>query len=178
MQVVRDFSIFMASSPASLRDFFLIFFKMALIVEKIRQLLTPIIETTDVFLVDIVERGERTGKVIEVYIDTDKGITLDECSGISRELSVKLDESDIIPGRYRLDVSSPGLNRPLKIQRQYMKNVGRVCRVTTNEAGEKIHREGTLESVTDQSIFLLKNGIKTEIAFSTIVESFIIPQIK
>jgi ribosome maturation factor RimP len=83
-----------------------------------------------------------------------------------------------MPGRYRLDVSSPGLDRPLKIRRQYVKNIGRAFQVTTEEAGKKTHKDGKLESVTEQSVFLMKNGIKTEIAFSAIIEAVIIPQIK
>jgi ribosome maturation factor RimP len=161
-----------------MRDFFLIYAKMAQITENIRQLVSAIIEGSDIFLVDVVLRGERTSKVIEVYVDTDTGISLDECSRISRELSATLDETDIMTGRYRLDVSSPGLDRPLQLRRQYEKNIGRLCRVIAEENGGKITREGILESVSGESIQLKKNGIRTEIAFAAIKETFIIPQIK
>ncbi|MHB1049763.1 MAG: ribosome maturation factor RimP [Bacteroidota bacterium] len=151
---------------------------MALITENIQQLVSAIIDGSDVFLVDVVLRGERSSKVIEVYVDTDKGITLDECSRISRELSAKLDETDIMTGRYRLDVSSPGLDRPLKVRRQYEKNIGRMCRVISEENGEIFTREGILESVSGECIQLHKKGIRTEIAITAIKETFIIPQIK
>ncbi len=161
-----------------MRDFFFIYAKMALITENIQQMVSAIIDGSDIFLVDVVLRGERSSKVIEVYVDTDKGISLEECSRISRELSVKLDETDVITGRYRLDVSSPGLDRPLKLRRQYEKNIGRMCRVTAEENGEKITREGILDTVSAESIQLQKKGINTAIAFTAIKETFIIPQIK
>ena len=156
----------------------MIYAKMALIIENIRLLISAIIDGSDIFLVDVVLRGERSSKVIEVYIDTDKGISLEECSRISRELSVKLDETDIMTGRYRLDVSSPGLDRPLILRRQYEKNIGRMCRVTAEQRSEKITHEGILDTVSEESIQLQKKGIRTEIAFAAIKETFIIPQIK
>lgn len=147
-------------------------------IENIQNLVSEIIAGSDIFLVDIVVRGERTGKVIEIFIDTDAGISLEECARISRELSAKLDETDIMAGRYRLDVSSPGLDRPLKIRRQYEKNIGRMCRIVSELNGEKITREGILERVSGETVWLHKKGMTTEIALTSVMEAFIIPQIK
>lgn len=129
-------------------------------------------------MVDVVLRGERASKVIEVYVDSDNGISLDECSEISRALSEKLDETDLIQGRYRLDVSSPGLDRPLKLIRQYRKNLGRMCKVMVSEEGKNVVREGTLDAVTEKTITINKNKKIYEILFSDIRETYIIPQIK
>lgn len=151
---------------------------MSAIVEQIRPLVEQIVEHTDVFIVEISLRGERSSKVIEVFVDTDKGISLEQCSHISRELSVKLDESDFITGRYRLDVSSPGLDRPLKLRRQYEKNIGRMCKVSFQKGDAQTTAEGVLDQVNEGMIVLAKNGKKTEIPFSDIKETLIIPQIK
>lgn len=151
---------------------------MPSIPEKIREFLHPITEASSVFIVDVSLRGERTSKVIEVYVDSDKGITLEECSDISRKLSVRLDEENIIEGRYRLDVSSPGLDKPLKLQRQYLKNIGRRCKVKYIEEGKPVVLEGVLESADDTKIVIQHNRKQTTILFSAVIETFIIPQIK
>ncbi|MEW5800372.1 MAG: ribosome maturation factor RimP [Bacteroidota bacterium] len=138
----------------------------------------PIIERNNAFLVDVVVRGERSSKVLEVYVDSDSGISLDQCSNISRELSARLDEADLVQGRYRLDVSSPGLDKPLKMLRQYSRNVGRNCKIFINEAGKRIPLEGVLEHVDEKSVTIREKGKTRDIEFSTIIETYIIPKLK
>ena len=150
---------------------------MSTIPEKIREFLQPITQQFDAYTVDVVVRGEHTSKVIEIYVDTDRGITLDECSQISRSLSEKLDETDLIIGRYRLEVSSPGVESPLKLKRQYLKNVGRMCKVKYVVNGKKLIQEGRLEDVTEEKITISNSGKRNEILFADINESYIIPQI-
>ncbi len=161
-----------------MRDFFLISIEMSSIPDKIHSILQPITEELNVYIVEVILRGERTSKVIEVYVDSDSGITLGQCSDISRKLSEKLDELDLITGRYRLDVSSPGLDRSLKLLRQYQKNIGRNCKIKYKENGATVTQEGNLESVSENSITIKKNGKAKEILFSTISETIIIPKIK
>lgn len=163
--------------PPELRDFFLVQTFMASIPEKISEFLQPITEQFDAYTVDVVMRGERTSKVIEIYVDSDRGITLDECSTISRSLSEKLDEADLVPGRYRLDVSSPGLDRPLKLPRQYKKNIGRTCKVKYVADGLKLVQEGRLDLVSEEKITISRSGKHFEIPFSDITETLIIPKI-
>lgn len=146
--------------------------------DNIKQIAQPIIDRNGAFLVDLVIRGERSSKVIEVYVDTDTGILLDHCSTISRELSAQLDEADIIQGRYRLDVSSPGLDRPLLLLRQYKKNIGRQCRIVAVEEGKKIAYEGVLEQVNEHSVMIAHKGKSREIEFHGISETYIIPKLK
>ncbi len=151
---------------------------MSSIPDKIRELLLPITDQSNAYIVEVTLRGERSSKVIEVFVDSDAGITLEECSQISRALSEKLDEADLITGRYRLDVSSPGLDKPLKLARQYKKNIGRTCSVKfTGEEKKKVLLEGKLERVTEHSIVIFKAGKKTEIELSSIHEAYIIPKI-
>jgi ribosome maturation factor RimP len=151
---------------------------MSSIPDKIHSILQPITEDLNTYIVEVILRGERASKVIEVYVDSDSGITLEECSIISRKLSEKLDEMDFITGRYRLDVSSPGLDRSLKLLRQYQKNIGRNCKVKYKEHGITVIQEGILESVSEKSIAIKKNGKLNVILFSDINETFIIPKIK
>ena len=88
-------------------------------------------------------------KRIVVYIDGDEGVSLEACTQISRVLESVLDEEPTLGGIYELEVSSPGVNRPLKFPRQYLKHVGRTLRIELAE-GTKI--EGQLINTGHESI--------------------------
>ena len=79
------------------------------------------------FLIDI--DWNPSSKKLVIYIDRDKDLTLSRCQEISRMFEAKLDETLLIGENYALEVSSPGLDRPLKLRRQYLKNLGRVLRI-------------------------------------------------
>ncbi len=145
--------------------------------DKIREIAETFTAPIGAYVVDVVFRGERSSKVIEVYVDTDAGITLEQCSDISRLLSEWLDANELIDGRYRLDVSSPGLDRPLRLHRQYVKNIGRKCAVKYTGEGKKVLLEGILEQVTADSITVVKNKKETVIPFESIVETMVVPLI-
>lgn len=100
------------------------------VVTKIAQ---PILDSMGLELVDI-EFG-RVGRdaVLRLFIDKDGGVMLDDCAGFSRELSLILDVDDVIAGNYTLEVSSPGLDRPLKKPADYERFTGRLIKVRTYE---------------------------------------------
>jgi ribosome maturation factor RimP len=91
----------------------------------------PILESMGLELVDI-EFG-RIGRdaVLRLFIDKEGGVMLDDCAALSRELSMVLDVEDVISCNYTLEVSSPGLDRPLKKQADYDRFVGRLVKVRT-----------------------------------------------
>jgi ribosome maturation factor RimP len=140
--------------------------------ERIRQVSEEVASAHEAFLVDLCIRGERHSKVLEVYVDTDTGITADGCAAISRELSTRLDHENLIQGRYSLVVSSPGLDRPLKLFRQYRKNLGRNLKVRYRAAEEVRTVIGRLVEIRDENIGLEERG-KEEILIplGNIVES-------
>jgi ribosome maturation factor RimP len=110
----------------------------------------------DVFIVEMaLVRGPKS--VLSFLVDTDEGITIDKCARMSRKLSAWLEENDPFDFPFSLEVSSPGLSRPLKIQRQYLKNVGRRLKVKTTE-GKTL--TGTLEAVSDTGITLVTDAKK------------------
>ncbi len=96
---------------------------------KIEELSAPLLHLIDAFIVDIQIVPSEKGKVVQLYIDTDTGITIGQCSELSRQLSDALELQNVFPSSYILEVSSPGLIKPLKLIRQYRKNVGRQFRV-------------------------------------------------
>jgi ribosome maturation factor RimP len=139
---------------------------------RIQHLLTPIAERKGAFVVDIGIRHERGGKVIQAFVDTDKGISIEECAEISRELSRELASVDFITGDYGLEISSPGLDRPLKLLRQYQKNIGRIFKVRYAMGAEKLSIRGTLRSLEGTDLlFESENGESVRIPFESILES-------
>ena len=87
--------------------------------EQIQALITPLMENTDLFLVEV---NVRPGNKIEVILDSDSGLTIEHCTEVHRHILRELDR-DVED--YSLDVSSPDISKPLKISRQYIKNIGR-----------------------------------------------------
>lgn len=102
--------------------------------ERIRALAQPVAESLGLELVDAVFASDSGRKVLRVYIDKPGGVTLDDCADMSREFSTVLDVNDPIPQRYSLEVSSPGLDRPLKKEADFARFAGRKARVRTKEA--------------------------------------------
>ncbi len=119
--------------------------------ERIRELLDTKFQEQafqDCFLVELHLHG---GNKLEVFIDCDKGVTADKCQQISRFLEGHIEENQWLGEKYTLEVSSPGLNRPLKLWRQYRKNIGRNVAVSLLD-GEV--RSGTLKEVHPDYILL------------------------
>ncbi len=142
--------------------------------QSLRELLEPVLERYDAFLVEIIARGERNTKIIEIFIDTDKGVDAKTITDVNKELNHQLAEDAIISGTYRVSVSSPGLDRPLKITRQYKKNLGRELEVhvTVDEKTQKI--VGTLTEA-DETVFTLQlnDSTKKDFEYNKIQKAFI-----
>jgi ribosome maturation factor RimP len=107
--------------------------------------------------------GEGGRPVVRVYIEAGDGVTVDNCAQVSRALSVALDVEDMIPGRYVLEVSSPGLERLFFDPAQMVPYVGQAVDVTLEEAHEgRRHFKGELESVRGEEFTLLtEDGLVT-----------------
>lgn len=111
---------------------------------------------TELFLVEVLLRNVNGTDYLEIYVDTDVGVTIDMCARLSRKLAddieVQPELQDLLPNRFRLDVSSPGLSRPLKLERQYRKNIGRLLRVKYKDSNEVYHVvKGRLVLVSEQA---------------------------
>lgn len=84
-------------------------------------------------LVDVEIAGSARKPFVRVYVDKEQGVTLDECERFSRALSALFDVEDPIPTAYVLEVSSPGLTRPLKSPRDFERSVGKLAKIVTRE---------------------------------------------
>lgn len=148
------------------------------VIEKISELAESVLQGTDFFLVDVDIKGSRE-PVVWVYIDAeDRGVNMDECADFSNELSFLMDAHEMFGGSYRLNVSSPGVTRPLSDPRQYPKNKGRKARVKYKIGDEYLNEEGILKEIDGRRIVLEKDkGEQLVIDFDQLVETKIIPAI-
>ena len=135
------------------------------VIDQVREAALPILDSLGIELVDLEFRKEGPGMVLRLFIDKPGGILLDDCSAVSRELSELLDVEEIVPCHYTLEVSSPGLNRPLTKPADYDRYVGKLVKVRTYEmvtdaAGNRRKTFlGQLEGLKDGIIHIrLKEG--------------------
>ncbi|MFJ4857573.1 ribosome maturation factor RimP [Streptomyces sp. NPDC088730] len=109
--------------------------------ERLRGLVEPLVsaEQLDLEEIEVSRAGRR--RVLRIIVDSEEGVELDTCADLSRAISEKLDETDAMgEEEYVLEVSSPGADRPLTEHRHYVRNTGRLARLTLNEGGELVAR--------------------------------------
>ena len=145
-------------------------------VEKIREFILPIIEQNTAELIDLEFKGKKGNQVLRVFVDTEGGITLKQCEQISREISDFLDQKDLISGKYRLEVSSPGIDRPLKTYRDFKRNLSRKVRIEFfNQDRELETKIGTIHSVQEDQVTLEVEKGSIKISLVNIKKAKIIP---
>jgi ribosome maturation factor RimP len=105
-------------------------------------------------LIDAEVKGDAKQTVFRIYADSEKGITLGECEAVSRALMDRIDIDDGYPRNYRLDVSSPGLDRPLVTDFDFRKNIGQEVAVYAHEESEKKQYTGRLIRYDEDFIYL------------------------
>jgi ribosome maturation factor RimP len=129
--------------------------------ERLTALVGPVVEAHKVELVEVEVKGQKGSRVVRVITDTDDGVDIDVVATISRQVGDILDEDEeLIDGNYTLEVSSPGVDRPLTTARQLARHVGRDLRVVrTRDAidrGEKGEVTGRLSEMTDDDQLVLR----------------------
>ena len=148
------------------------------IIQNIKELVTPLAEEKGLFLVDV-EVNLNSKPEVWVYLDAeDRGVNLDECADISRELGFLMDAHELFEGKYLLNVSSPGLSRPLSDQRQYKKNEGRSAKIKFKQGDKYEKIKGSIVSVNADGV-TVENGKEgtVHIPFDDIMETKIVPKI-
>lgn len=127
--------------------------KRSEIEEKTTELVMPIIEEGGYSLWDVEYVKEGPDFILRVYADKEGGIGIDDCVAISRKLSDKLDEADMIEEAYILEVSSPGLTRPLKKDKDFERSIGRLVEVKLYGAVNGMKElEGELKAFDEGSV--------------------------
>ncbi len=125
---------------------------MDILHDKLHALIAPILQNHQVDFVALELKGSKQNQLVRVVVDQDGGIPLDTCTVISRALSAELEVADLMPGRYRLEVSSPGTDWPLKTARDFARNRGRLVQVEYRQDGNVMQIEGNIELVTEAAV--------------------------
>ncbi|MEM6337093.1 MAG: ribosome maturation factor RimP [Bacteroidota bacterium] len=134
---------------------------------RVRRLAGDVLSSrSDLYLVEVVVKGRVGQQTVEVFVEGDGPVTIDDYARISRELAFLLDAEDVMPGAYRLNVSSPGVKRPLVLPRQYKKQIGRPMKVRMQDA-DGAYRSviGTLTGVAETEYTLDIDGEPQTISF-------------
>jgi ribosome maturation factor RimP len=127
---------------------------------------------TSYFLVDVEVRGHKGTRVVEVYVDSKDEFGHDDLAVISKEIGFLLDVEDVVDGSYKLEVSSPGIKRPLTMPQQYEKNVGRTLRVRYDLNGNEEIVVGDLRSADETGVELtLASGERLELPYDAITQA-------
>jgi ribosome maturation factor RimP len=147
---------------------------------KIKELAESALQEQGHFIVDVLYNPRQRPARLMIILDGDNGVTIDQCAELSRRLAVLLDEQNILEDAYLLEVSTPGLDHPLKLKRQYFKNVGRQFKVHLKD---KSIVQGKLEEVSEDKLVVRQQVDKketkvTEVLFEQIEKSFVMVSFK
>jgi ribosome maturation factor RimP len=140
--------------------------------DRVRAMVDPILLSEGMELVDIEYRRESKGWVLRLYLDKEEGVTLDDCTRISQEVGRSLDVEDIIQTPYTLEVSSPGLTRSLKTEKDFMKYRHRLIRVKIIDPIRNRRRfKGKLLGVFENRIEIEVDGGVFQIPLSNVAKA-------
>lgn len=133
--------------------------------KRIEVLLVPIVEANKVELVDVEFVKEGQGWYLRIYIDKEGGVTIDDCEIVSRAIEKVIDEKDPIEQAFILEVSSPGIDRPLKKETDFIKYAGEVVDVKLYKAIEKQKEfQGKLKGIEGTAVTIIDDDGK-EVSF-------------
>ncbi|HSC72308.1 MAG TPA: ribosome maturation factor RimP [Candidatus Methylomirabilis sp.] len=125
------------------------------VVERVHGLAQPILTDRGLELVDVEFRRESRGWILRLYVDRTGGVTVDDCQQVSEELGDHLDVEDLIDHPYSLEVSSPGLDRPLTRESDFVAFAGKAARITTHEPiGGQRNFRGRLAGLVEGAVLL------------------------
>jgi ribosome maturation factor RimP len=145
--------------------------------DKLLELLSPEVEALGYELVEVDAPAPGGGGVLRVYIDHEDGIGLEDCERVSHRISGVLDVEDPIHGHYVLEVSSPGLDRPLRTEEHFRRQAGRLVKVVLapGRPGRRRYK-GRLVGATNELIELEVDGERVSLALSDIESARLVPE--
>jgi ribosome maturation factor RimP len=145
---------------------------------RVRTVAEPIVSQEGMELVDLEYRREPRGWVLRLFVDKEGGVTLEDCARISRELGRNLDVEDFIDNPYALEVSSPGLDRPLKNPQDFMRYRDRLIRVKTFDPIENRRNfKGKLLGLSEDRIKLELDGRVVHIPMSKVAKANLVVEL-
>ncbi|MFW4779621.1 ribosome maturation factor RimP [Pseudomonas aeruginosa] len=145
--------------------------------EQLQALLAPVVEALgyECWGVEFISQGRHS--VLRVYIDRPEGILIDDCEAVSRQVSGILDVEDPISGEYTLEVSSPGMDRPLFALEQFAKHAGEQVKIRLRSPYEgRRNYQGILRGVEEQDVVVLVDDHEYLLPIDSIDKANIIPR--
>lgn len=145
---------------------------MDLFKAKISEIAASAAEKNNLFLIEVVIRGHDRNRVIEVYYDSTRDLDAETCAMLSRELNDEIEQKGLINSPYRLEVSSPGVDRPLKYPGQYPKHLNRSFDIVYKDAEDEKKLNGKLRTIEgDDFIFETNKKELIKINYNNIIKA-------
>ncbi len=147
------------------------------VVDLVRDLAESVVRELDLELFDVEYVKEGADWYLRVYIDKPQGVTLDDCEAVSQALSGELDRVDPIEGQYLLEISSPGLERPLRHEEDIKKSIGKLVQITTYAPIDgKKKFEGRLLAFENEELVLEEGKGQQTIAYGQVAKARLIAE--
>ena len=128
---------------------------MANLTERLKEKLLPLVKEENLELVNLEFSPSGSKSLLRMYVDRPEGVTIGECANLSRKVSDFLDMEDLIPHRYNLEVSSPGLDKPLIKREDFVRRVGEKVRVFLKEPVDgKMELVGEIKNFCEGTLYL------------------------
>jgi ribosome maturation factor RimP len=145
----------------------------------LRALLEPAVHALGYELVDAEFSGSGNHAILRVFIDSPRGVTVDDCAAVSYQVSAILDVEDPIPGHYTLEVSSPGLDRPLVKREDYQRFAGAMVKIRTSQPvlGRR-NFTGRLAGIEGDTVVVEMDKESFDLPFGNIEKARLVPQFK
>ncbi|MDT3695162.1 MAG: hypothetical protein ROY99_02145 [Ignavibacterium sp.] len=139
--------------------------------ENIVEISNKIAEKLGYFVIDVIIRGDSRKRILEVFVDAGKNVSADDLAGMSRELNEIIESENLIKESYRLEVSSPGVDRPLKFLQQYPKHINRNFEIVYKTADSEAKFAGKLISAEKDELTFQTKEKNILIKFNQIIEA-------
>jgi ribosome maturation factor RimP len=143
---------------------------------RLTQLLKPLVEDLGYEFVGLEYGGQPSNALLRIYIDCEQGVDLDDCSRVSAEVAALLDVEDPIAGHYNLEISSPGLDRPLFTPEHYVKFAGAEVKLTVFAPVEGRRKfKGRILTVAGDELRMEQDGAEVALNFNNIAKARLVP---
>lgn len=147
--------------------------------QSVQELIEPAAKSFGLELVLVQYRRESSGWILRILVDRPGGVSIDDCAELSREVSSLLDVEDLIPGAYRLEVSSPGLDRPLVRPEDFERFAGKLVTLRTLVPVDgRRNFKGTLDGLQGDSVVIRIDEESYEIEFAQIEKANLVPALE
>ena len=141
----------------------------------VANLIEPVLREDNIELVDIEYKKTSKNWILRVFIDKDQGVTVNDCQKLSREIKDLIEINELIANHYILEVSSPGLDRPLKRKTDFLRNKGKRVRIKTYSLiNNNKTNAGTVRDCSNNTLFLEDKKNVLEISLSDIAQATLI----